>query len=619
MEQLLRDAMDESSFGKLAALKNDAVCAYVAEAIALCTPAAVLVCDDSPEDAARIRQQAIAGGEEIPLALAGHTVHFDGYYDQARRKEVTRYLVPKGRTLDPKLNQVDRDEGMAEIRALQRGAYAGRTMYVRFCCLGPEHSPFSIPCVQITDSAYVVHSEDLLYRNGYAQLLQLPAGEEFFKFRHASGEVDERMTSKHPDKNRVYIDYTENQVLSVNTQYAGNTVGLKKLALRLAILKADREGWLAEHMFIMRVSGPGGRGAYFCGAFPSGCGKTSTAMLPGEHIVGDDLAYFRVLDGAFRAANVESGIFGIIRDVNAQDDPEIFRLLHQPGEVIFGNVLVEDGRPYWLGMGEALPKRGMNHVSVDWHEGMPGPDGQPTTASHKNARYTIALKDLDNRDPAWDDPQGVPVSGIIYGGRDSDTSVPVQEAYSWEHGICTMGAMLESETTAATIGQEGVRKFNVMSNMDFLSMSIGRYIRNNLEFARSIPRPKVFGTNYFLKKDGAFLNGKLDKGIWIKWMELRVHGDVGALDAPTGRIPKYEDLRDLFRTYRDRDYGEQAYIDQFTIRIPECLAKLDRMAAIYATVADTPPQMLAEMQAQRERLEALCAVKGTYVSPADLP
>lgn len=620
VQTLLKSKMDEASWQRLAAIDNADVNAFIAKAIELCEPETVWVGDDSPEAAAYCRQLAIDNKEELPLAIEGHTVHFDSYFDQARKKEVTKYLVPKDESLDPKLNQVDRDEGLAEIEDLQRGAYKGRQMLVRFFCLGSVNSVFAIPCLQITDSAYVIHSEDMLYRPGYEEFKRQSAGGdfEFFRYRHCTGEVTERMTCKHPDLNRVYMDHTQNTVYSVNTQYAGNTVGLKKLSLRLAIRKADREGWLAEHMFIMRANGPAGRKTYLCGAYPSACGKTSTAMIPGENIVGDDLAYFRVIDGQFRAANVEAGIFGIIRDVTAKGDPVIWDVLHRPGEVIFGNVLVKDGKPYWLGMGEEIPKEGMNHVSEHWIESMEGPDGKATTPSHKNARYTVRMQDLDNQDPDWDNPAGLTVGGIIYGGRDSDTNVPVREAYTWEHGICTMGAMLESETTAATIGAEGVRKWSPMSNMDFLSMSVGQYLQNNLEFARDIQRPKVFGTNYFLKKDGQYLNGMLDKAVWIKWIELRVHGDVEALDAGAGLIPKYEDLKRLFKEVLKKDYAEADYEAQFLIRIPELLDKLDRMEKIYATVDEKPATMDNETAAQRKRLEALKAAKGDYVSPRDL-
>lgn len=616
--ELLKSKMCDESFNKLAVLDNKEVIEFIAEAIELCEPDSVWIGDDSDEDVAYIRRLAIDNKEELPLKTKGHTVHFDGYFDQARKKEVTKYLVPEGENLDSELNQMPRDEGIKEMEELQRGAYKGITMLVRFFCLGPVNTEFAIPCLQITDSAYVLHSEDLLYRRGYEEFRRLPDGTEFFKYRHATGEVDARMCSKNYELNRVYMDYTRNAVLSVNTQYAGNTVGLKKLSLRLALRKADREGWLAEHMFIMRSNGPNGRKTYFCGAFPSACGKTSTAMIPGENIVGDDLAYFRVIDGEFRAVNVENGIFGIITDVNTEDDPVIFDLLTKPGEVIFSNVLVKDGKPYWIGMGEDIPSEGANYVSAEWRDGKKGPDGRDTGPSHRNARYTVQMSDLENADPDWDNPKGVPISGIIYGGRDSDTSVPVREAYSWEHGICTMGAMLESETTSATIGQEGVRKWNVMSNMDFLSMSVGRYIRNNLDFAADIRRPKVFETNYFLKKDGAYLNAKLDKSVWIKWMELRVHGDVDAINAAYGLIAKYEDIHDLFKQVLNREYTEQDYVDQFTIRIPECLAKLDRMERIYDTFTDMPQVMEDEMAAQHKRLTDMRAAKGDYVNPFDL-
>jgi len=617
---LFKNKMDEASFEKLMALNNAEVNEFIAKAIELCEPDNVWVGDDSAEDIAYIRELAIKNKEETPLKIEGHTVHFDGYFDQARKKEVTKYLVPRDENLDSKLNQIEREEGLSEIENLQKGAYKGRQMLVRFFCLGPTDSEFAIPCLQITDSAYVAHSEDLLYRHGYEEFKRQNAKNpnfEFFKFRHATGEVDERMCSRHPELNRVYMDYTRNTVYSVNTQYAGNTVGLKKLSLRLAIRKADKEGWLAEHMFIMRVNGSNGRKSYFCGAFPSACGKTSTAMISGENIVGDDLAYFRVIDGEFRGVNVESGIFGIIADVNAEDDPVIWDALHRPGEVIFSNVLVKDGKPYWIGMGEEIPTEGENYCGA-WKAGMKGPDGKETTPSHKNARYTIRINELANADPEWDKKEGHKIDGIVYGGRDSDTSVPVREAYSWEHGICTMGATLESETTAATLGAEGVRKWNVMSNMDFLSMSVGRYIENNLKFAREIKRPSIFGTNYFLKKNGKFVNSKLDKAVWVKWMEQRVHGEVDAIDAAYGRIPKYEDLKRLFKEVRNVKYTEQDYIDQFTIRIPEILAKHDRMDKIFATVEDLPEIFNKEMNAQRKRLETLRAEKGDYVSPFDL-
>jgi len=618
--KILTDALDEQCFAKLAALDNEKLHAFVADAVTLCRPASVKVCDDSAEDVAYIRQKAVENGEETALDVEGHTVHFDGYHDQARDKKVTRYLVGEGVELGKNLNQIERSAGLEEVRGFLGGAMAGKEMFVRFFCLGPIDSPFSISCVQITDSAYVAHSEDLLYRTGYEQFGKLGGDGGFFRFLHSAGRLGESNTSIDVDKRRVYIDIAEDVVYSSNTQYGGNTIGLKKLALRLAIRKADREGWLAEHMFVMGVHGPGKRVTYFAGAFPSACGKTSTAMLPGETIVGDDIAYLRVIDGRPRAVNVESGIFGIIRDVNSHDDPVIYKVLTSPAEVIFSNILVAGDKPYWLGMGEDLPGEGLNH-SGQWHAGKTDEDGKEITPSHRNARYTVRLKTLSNLDALADDPQGVPVGGVIYGGRDSDTSVPVAESFDWTHGIITMGASLESETTAATLGAEGVRTFNLMSNLDFLAIPLGKYIRNNLDFGNSLPRPpKVFGTNYFLRDaEGKYVNGMLDKAVWVKWMALRVHGAAQAIDTPIGRIPVYEDLRRLFGELLSEDYSRDDYVEQFSIRIPQLLAKLERIENIYRKdVADVPPVLFETFCAQRERLEHLQADKGDCVSPLDL-
>jgi phosphoenolpyruvate carboxykinase (GTP) len=460
--------------------------------------------------------------------------------------------------------------------------------------------------MQLTDSAYVAHSEDILYRQAYEGFRRAGQTDDFFKIVHTAGKLDENGASAEVDKRRVYIDLNDNTVYSTNTQYAGNTVGLKKLSLRLAINKASREGWLAEHMLVMGVHGPGGRISYFTGAYPSACGKTSTAMLPGESIVGDDIAYLRPIYGELRAANVEAGIFGIIQDVNKDDDPIIWNVLHDPGEIIFSNVLIKDGKPYWLGMGEETPDEGYNH-SGKWWAGKKDDEGREITLSHKNARYTVSLSQLENRDPRLNDPEGVPVAGVIYGGRDSDTSVPVEQAFDWTHGIITKGASLESETTSATLGKEGVRVFQPMSNLDFVSLPLGKYIRNNLDIVEKVDSPPlIFSVNYFLRgKDGQFLNDIQDKLVWLKWMELRVHGEVDAIERPTGLIPEYEDLKRLFKEFRGKDYAREEYDEQFALRIPENLAKIDRIEKIYReSVSDAPDILFEVLDEQRKRLEA---------------
>ncbi len=619
-KEVLKEKLTDESYSRLMVLDNPKMHDFVADAIELTGATSVFVCTDSKEDRAYIRELAIKNGEEIPLNIPGHTCHFDGYDDQARDKARTKYLLEPGSDLGASLNSIEKQAGVEEIRSLLKDTMVGREMLVCFFCLGPLDSDFSIPCVQITDSPYVAHSETILYRSGYEQFRKIGSSPDFFRFLHSEGELENNV-SKKVDKRRVYIDLAEEIVYSVNTQYGGNTIGLKKLALRLAIQKASREGWLAEHMFVLGAHGPGGRVTYFTGAFPSACGKTSTSMLPGQTIVGDDIAYFRKKDGQMRSVNVEKGIFGIIRDVNVKDDPIIYKALTGPCEVIYSNVLIaEPKKPYWLGMGTKLPAEGINH-SGKWYEGKKDSDGNEVTASHKNGRYCLNIPDLANRDPMLDDPDGVPVGGVVYGGRDSDTWVPVEQAFSWSEGIIIKGACLESETTAATLGKEGVRTFNLMSNLDFLSIPLGRYIQNNLDFADGIENlPMIFSVNYFLKdENGRYLNGMADKLVWILWAELRVNGDVEAIKTPTGLIPRYEDLQSLFKEHLDVEYTRDDYVRQFSVRIPENLAKFERVEKIYREKVPDAPQILFDTFTEiRERLKAAADKHGDCISPFDL-
>ncbi|NQT30093.1 MAG: phosphoenolpyruvate carboxykinase (GTP) [Candidatus Saganbacteria bacterium] len=615
--ELLKVKCGPKNFKKLVDLDDPKVLDFVAKYVEHCNPASVFVRSDAPEDAQYVRDKSIENGEEKKLAVAGHTYHFDGYGDQARDKANTKYLLPPDVALGADIQSVDKVSGTEEINGLLKNIMEGKEMLVGFFCLGPANSPFSIPALQITDSCYVAHSEDILIRQGYEMFKKLGKKTDFFKFVHSAGEL-EGGVCKNIDKRRVYIDLEGNLVFSVNTQYAGNTVGLKKLAMRLAIKRASYEGWLTEHMFLMGVHGPKGRVSYFSGSFPSACGKTSTAMLEGETIVGDDIAYLRNIDGKIRAVNVERGMFGIIRDVNQKGDSLIFEALNSPGEVIFSNVLItEEKKPYWLGDGRAVPKKGTNY-SGEWFVGKKDEKGAEITHSHKNARYTVCLSELKNCDPKADDPNGVELSGIIYGGRDSDTWVPVKQAFGWEHGILTMGAAIESETTAATLGKAGVRKFNLMANIDFLSIPLGRYINNNCDLGNSVKKPpQIFAVNYFLKnKDGKYLNGVKDKHVWLKWMELRTSGDVDAIKLPTGYIPKYEDLKKLFKEVVGSEYSKEAYLKQFTLRIPENLAKIERIIDIYKTkVPDAPHILFDALSEQKKRLEAVRGKFGDYVSP----
>jgi phosphoenolpyruvate carboxykinase (GTP) len=602
--ELLKSKCGQENYNKLLALNNHQLLDFVAQYAQLCNPDSVFVRTDSQEDMQYKRERAIALGEESRLNIPGHTVHFDGYYDQARDKANTKFLVTKDLDLGSNLNSIERKQGLAEVNGLLTNIMRGKQMYVALFCLGPLESDFSIYAVQLTDSAYVAHSEDILYRPAYEVFKKKAKNIEFFRYVHSMGELENKV-SRNVDERRIYIDFLDGIVYSVNTQYAGNTVGLKKLALRLSIRKAGQEGWLAEHMFVMAAHGPNKRKTYFSGAFPSLCGKTSTCMVKNETIVGDDIAYLRKKNGNIFAVNVERGIFGIIKDVNPRDDPLIWNALSNPGEVIFSNVLVKQGAPYWLGDGRGVPDEGIN-FSGKWFKGKTDEKGNTISHSHPNARYTIALKALKNCDPELENPGGVEVGGIVYGGRDSDTWPPVFESFDWAHGVITMAASLESETTAATLGKEGIRKHNPMANLDFLSIPLGQYIKNYLDFARGLKKPPlIFGVNYFLKaQDGNFLTSRQDKRVWIKWMELRVHADVQAVKTPIGFFPKYEDLKQLFKQVLNKDYTEQDYAAQFSLRASQNLQKTERIIKIYQqNVPDAPDIFFRILEKQKKRLQ----------------
>jgi phosphoenolpyruvate carboxykinase (GTP) len=619
---ILKDRTSQKDYQKIMNLNNPVLNQFITTSVEICNPEHIFVGTDSAEDIQYTRDAAVRNNEEKKLSIDGHTVHFDGFHDQARDKAHTKFLIPPGVNLGPELNTMDRDEGLKELSQIMTNIMAGHELFIKFYCLGPVNSPFSIPCVQLTDSAYVAHSQDLLYRQGYQEFLRQGSNARFFKFVHSQGELEEAglglLVSKNKEKRRMYIDLLDEVIYSMNTQYGGNSLGLKKLAMRLAINRCAQEGWLVEHMLVMGVRGPSGRMSYFTGAFPSMCGKTSTAMMNGESIIGDDIAYLRMINGKVRAVNVESGIFGIIEGINDTNDPLQWDALIHPAELIFSNVLVTpENNVYWNGKPGVRPLTGVN-FSGNWFDGKADENGKEILPSHKNARFTFRLDILPNVDTCLHDPLGVEVHGVIYGGRDSDTSVPVEESFNWMHGIVTKGACLESETTAATLGKEGVRVFNPMSNIDFLSIPIGRYIQNNLDFGARLPvPPHIFSVNYFLKdREGTWLNEKNDKAIWLKWMELRVNDTADAILTPTGNIPLYADLKTLFSEILHKEYQKPDYVKQFTTRIPENLTKIQRMETIFRTrIIDTPAVVFTTIQEQQRRLLEAQRTYGDYISP----
>ncbi len=612
-DAVLRKHLDKEHYERLKAIPDPELHRWIADIIRVAKPSYVYVVKGVPEDFEYVRRKAIENGEEIKTKYKYKTVHFDGPRDLARDRANTKILVPTDEKI-PYINTLRRDLGLDEIKKLFVDAMVGKTMFILPVCMGPHYSDFTLYGVQVTDSAYVTHSVMILYRVCYDEFRDGTAIKKgYLRFLHSVGELDERVWSKNIDKRRIYIDLEDDTVYSVNTEYAGNTVGPKKLALRLCVYHGYKEGWLCEHMFIAGIRGPGGRVTYFTGAFPAGCGKTSTTMIS-DTIISDDLAIIKAVDGVARGVNPEIGSFGIIDGVNPEDDPEVYKVLLDPEtEVIFSNILLcEDGEPWWRGRPEP-PCKGLNW-NIEW---WPGKDEPP---SHPNARFTTYLRYFDKLDPNIDNPNGVPISGMIFGGRDSDTHVPVEEAFDWIHGIITKGAALESERTAAVLGKAGVREFSPFAILDFLPISVGKFVELHIRFKEQLENPpRIYGVNYFLKdENGRYLNEKTDKRVWLKWMELRVHDEVDAIETPTGYIPVYDDLVEIFRRELGKEYRIEDYEKQFMVRIPQHLDKVERIWKIYSEIPDTPKILFEVLREQKERLKKYRDRYGDYISPLKL-
>lgn len=615
MIQKFEKRFKKDHWEKLLKIKNEDLFSFLSFYLELLNPKEIYLVTEE-KDFDYIRKKAIENGEEILTAIPGHTIHFDSYYDQARDKKNTKILLREEEKLGEEIISASQKEGLDEIHTLLRDIMKERELYIIFYLLGPKNSPYAIPALQLTDSSYVCHCENLLYRLGYEAFLNLETN-RFFKFIHSQGELDERKTCKNIDKRRVYIDRDNLTCYSINTQYGGNSIGLKKLAMRLAIHLGYKEGWLCEHMLIMGINGSNGRVTYFTGAFPSYCGKTSTAMMEGEKLVGDDIAYLFIKNGELRAINVEKGMFGILEGINSEDDPILYEALTTPKEIIFANALLtKEGYIFWNGKDKEIPKKGYN-FSGEWYLGKRDEKGKEIPASHNNSRFTIELKHFENLDlQALENPEGVVIKGIVYGGRDTDTSLPVEEAFDWAHGVVTKGAALESETTPATLGETGIKKINPMSNLDFLSISLEKYLKLYLEFGKKLKREvKIFGVNYFLKdRNGNFLNEKTDKRVWYKWMEKRIHNEVRAIKIPTGYIPYYEDLKILFKEVLNKDYSLEDYHKQFCLRVNENLSKIERIMKFYEK-ENVPQEVFQILKEQKERLLKAQSRFGDYILP----
>ena len=622
---VFRKKMDQESLAKIGRIESEEPLLRIANAIAMCDPERAWVDTGSEADLAQIRKWSIEKGEEAPLAIDGHTVHYDLAREQARLVDQTFYIVNPDEKISVLAKKTLRDEALAYVKRWMSGIGRGKRLMIGFYTRGPAGAPATIPALEISTSTYVMHSANILYRNSYGTFDdEVRRTGVFFTNVHAEGPNREE-DLPHA---RIFMDRSWLTTFSMFCTYAGNTLLMKKGNHRFAVDLATYYGrgkMLSEHMFITGMSGPGGRTTYFAGAAPSGCGKTTTAMV-GSDFIGDDLAQMWIAgDGTLRAVNPERGIFGIVADVNREGDPYLMKCLREPGtEVIFSNVLVDaDKVPHWVGNGEEPPRKGSNFQG-EWWEGKTDAEGRPIPISHPNARATLSNSAIGNyNELAAEDPAGVPIKVITYSGRDSDTMPPIWVAKNPDHGV-VIGASIVSAATATEVGASGVKR-QPWANAPFIPGALADYMTAQFELFNSVAlrdKPIMSGLNYFLTHgarggEGTKLLGeKRDVKVWLGWLERRAHGDVDAIETPIGYIPRYEDLKVLFAGI-EKEYPRELYDQQFSFYIDNIVARIDLQKEAYVH-GDVPPQLFEVYAEQRRGLMALREKYGAIVTPDQL-
>ena len=533
----------------MALTKNPNVLKWLDEMVALTTPDQVVWIDGSEEQLKALRAEAIATGEMEELnqeKLPGCLLHRTRPSDVARVEGRTFICSRKKEDAGPTNNWEDPKVMYEKLGKLFNGVMKGRTMYVIPYSMGPIGSPFSKVGVELTDSIYVVLNMDIMTRMG-AQAFENLGDEsnDFVRGLHSKANVDEN--------ERYIVHFPEdNTIWSINSAYGGNVLlGKKCFALRIASYQGKNEGWMAEHMLILGIENPQGEVKYITAAFPSACGKTNLAMLIPPEIykekgykvwtVGDDIAWMRIgPDGRLWAINPENGFFGVAPGTNEKSNPNALASTRK--NTIFTNVChnLDDNTVWWEGLDKNPPKN-----AVDW-KGQPW-DGTTSTekGAHPNSRFTAPAINCPCISDKFNDPQGVPISAIIFGGRRAKTAPLVYQARDWEHGVF-VGSVMASETTAAASGAVGVVRRDPMAMLPFCGYHMGDYFQHWLDMGKKLgdKAPKIFNVNWFRTDDeGHFIwPGFGDNMRVLMWILDRCEGKADAVETPIGYEPKPEDI-----------------------------------------------------------------------------
>jgi phosphoenolpyruvate carboxykinase (GTP) len=511
---------------------------WVDESARLTKPSKIVWCDGSKAEKDRLADEMLRDGTYIELnqkTRPGCYLHRSNPNDVARTEGITYICTRQKDDAGPTNNWMSPLEAKEKVRPLFDGAMKGRTMYVVPYILGPVNSPYSKVGVEITDSAYVVASMRIMSRMGQAALDRLGGSDDFVPGLHSLGDLN-------PDRRFVLHFPEEKLIWSVGSGYGGNALlGKKCFALRIASYMAREQGWMAEHMLILGLEDPSGKVTYMAAAFPSACGKTNLAMMVsaledrGYRVwtVGDDIAWMHIAsDGSLRAINPEAGFFGVAPGTNAKTNPNVRTALQH--DAIFTNVAITatSREPWWEGINGVPQEELINWKGEDWKPGM-GP------AAHPNSRYTVSAKQSPSISAHWEDPEGIPISAIIFGGRRAHVAPLVYQSRDWQHGVF-VGATMASETTAASTGAVGVTRRDPMAMLPFCGYNMGDYFRHWLEMGSRLENaPKIFHVNWFRRDQ----SGKL---LWpgygenvrvLKWMLDRIEERADATETPIGDVP----------------------------------------------------------------------------------